>query len=85
MKHPKLMTAILNDGSQITGSEIAQTMHADKVILANDEQEVSIDLSLCISYEKAIDPVYFDELTPIEAAEIEKLTNLSSFLIHQAY
>ena len=85
MKHPKLMTAILNDGSQITGAEIAQTMHADKVILANDEQEVSIDLSLCISYEKAIDPVYFDELTPIEAAEIEKLTNLSSFLIHQAY
>jgi len=85
MKYQKLMTAILNDGSQITGAEIAQTIHVDKVILANDDQEVLIDLSLCVSYEKAIKPIGFDELTPGEAAEIEKLTNLSSFLIHQAY
>ena len=85
MKYPKLMTATLSDGSQITGAEVSQTIHADKVVLVNDDQEVSIDLSLCVSYEKAIDPVYFDELTPIEAVEIEKLTNLSSFLIHQAY
>lgn len=85
MRHQKLMTAILNDGSQITGTEVAQTIHADKVILANDEQEVSIDLSLCVSYEQATDPIGFDELTPIESAEIERLINLSSFLIHQAY
>jgi hypothetical protein len=85
MKHQTLMTAILNDGSQITGTEIAQTIHGDKVILANDDQEVSIDLSLCMSYEKAIEPTGFDELTPVEAAEIEKLISLSSFLIHQAY
>lgn len=85
MKHQTLMTAILSDGSQVTGTEIAQTIHGDEVILANDDQEISIDLSLCMSYEKAIEPTGFDELTPVEAAEIEKLTNLSSFLIHQAY
>ena len=85
MKYQTLMTAILNDGSQVTGTEIAQTIHGDKVILANDDQEISIDLSLCMSYEKAIEPTGFDELTPVEAAEIEKLTSLSFFLIHQAY
>lgn len=85
MKHSKLMTAILTDGSQITGVEIAQNIHGDEIILFSDDQEVPIKAHLCVSYTEALDPVGFDELTAVEAAEIEKLTNLSSFLIHQAY
>lgn len=85
MKHPELMTAVLTDGSQITGIEIAQSIHGDEIVLANDGQEIPINMALCVSYTKEIDPVGFDELTPIEAAEIEKLTNLSLFLTHQAY
>lgn len=85
MKYPVLMTAILNDGSQITGTEIAQSVHGDEVILANDGQEITIKMHLCSSYAKAKDPLAFDELTSIESAEIEKLTNLSALLTYQAY
>lgn len=85
MKHPELMTAVLSDGSQITGIEIAQNIHGDEIVLANDGQEISINMSLCVSYTKEVDPSGFDELTVIEAAEIERLIDLSSFLTHQAY
>ena len=85
MQHSKLMTAILNDGSQITGTETAQSIHGDKITLVNDDQAVNIDLLLCQSYLEAVDPIGFDELTPAEAAELEKLENLSALLTRQSY
>ena len=85
MNYPKLMTAVLSDGSQITGTEIAQNIYGDEVILMNDEQEILINMQSCISYSQAVDPVGFDELSLIEAEEIDKLNNLSALLTHQAY
>lgn len=83
MQHSKLMTAILNNGSQIT--ETTQSMHGDIITLVNDDQAIDIDLLLCQSYFEAVDPIGFDELTPTEAIELEKLENLSALLTHQSY
>lgn len=85
MKYPKLMTAVLSDGSQVTGAEISQNIYGDEVTLMNDDQEIIINIHSCISYSNAIDPAGFDDLTPAEADEIDKLNNLSSLLTHQAY
>ena len=85
MKYPKLMTAIMNDGSQVTGVEVSNSIHGDEIILASDGQEIPINLYLCSSYAEAVEPFGFDELTRIESTELEKLENLSMLLTHQAY
>lgn len=85
MKHPELMTAILMDGSQVTGVEVHKNLRGDEVTLSCGGHEIPINMHLCISYFKITDPVEFDELTPSETAEIERLTNLSSLLTHQAF
>jgi len=85
MKNLELMTATLIDGSQVTGVEITQSIHGDEVVLFNDGQQMTIKMYDCVSYAKADELLEFDELTAAESIEIEKLINLSSFLIHQAY
>lgn len=85
MRQQKLMTAILTDGSQVTGAEVSQNIHGNEIILASDGHEIPIDMFLCVSYFEEADPIGFDELTPIEAAELERLENLSALLTHQAY
>lgn len=85
MKYQKLMTAILNDGSQVTGVEVSQNIHGDEIILASDGREIPINLFSCVSYFEEVDSPGFDELTPLEAAELEKLESLSTLLTRQAY
>jgi len=85
MKHQQLMTAILNDGSQITGTEISKNIHGDEIVLSSDGQEIPINMFLCTAYYAETDPTAFDELSPSEAAELEKMVSLSSLLTYQAY
>jgi len=85
MKNQKLMTAILSDGSQITGTEISKNIHGDEIILSSDGQEIPINMYLCTSYLAEADPIVFDELSPSEAAELEKMVSLSNLLMRQAY
>ena len=85
MKYQKLMTAILTDGSQITGAELSNNPSSDELILINDGYETPINKALCAFYFEAVDPAGFDELTLLEAAELEKLENLSCLLMREAY
>lgn len=85
MKYQKLMTAILTDGSQITGAELSNNMRSDEIILINDGCETPISMSLCVSYFEAVDPSGFDELTLLEATELEKLENLPCLLMRESY
>jgi len=80
----KLMTAILNDGSQITGEEIFSSIHGDKVLLACDGQEISIQTHSCLAYFEETSPCVYAVLSETESYELNKLENLSSLLKHQA-
>ena len=70
----KLMTALLNDGSQITGEEVSSTIHGDEVVLSCDGCEVEINMLFCIAYYEETDPVID---APVSA-------ELPEFLKHQA-
>lgn len=79
----KLMTALLNDGSQITGVEVSRSMHDDEVILSCDGEQIPVNLLYCFSYYEETDP-QFDELTQAESEELD-MCDLSSLLVNQAY
>ena len=85
MKHSKIMTAILNDGSQITGLEVSRTIHDDQVTLECDGQQIPVNLNFCITYFEEWEPVQFIELTKAESIELEKLGNLSALIHQQAW
>ncbi len=80
----KLMTALLNDGSQVTGIEVSRSIHEDEVILSCDGETIPINLLFCFSYYEETDPPYFDELTQSENEELD-MCDLPNLLTNQAY
>lgn len=72
---------ILTDGTTLTGVELSDNIHGDKVLLSCDGQRLPIDRAMIVTFSKS---AYFDELEADELADLEKLGDLSRLLMRQS-
>jgi len=85
MQQLKLMTAILADGSQVTGTEVAQNIYGNEIILVSDDQEIPIDMSMCVAYFKTVEPIGPNGTMSSKSIESDNFKCSSHLLIREAY